>query len=72
LLSISNWALYNNHISDRIEIEFHPLEANLASENEEITFYFHKKLRDQSDNTDISFIQEKIEEDIREVSELIY
>jgi len=72
LLSISNWELKNNFLSDDIRIEFHPLEADCPRNKKEMTIYFHKRLRDPGGNADKGFLRAQMDKDIREISELIY
>ncbi len=72
LLSISNWGLKNNFLSDEIQIEFHPLEGVCPLDGQKITLSLHKKLRDSSEKENLEFIIGKMDEDIRQVSELIY
>jgi len=72
LLSISNWGLKNNFLSDEIQIEFLPLEKGCPVDNHDITISLHKRIRDNSENEDIESITVKLEEDLHQIAELIY
>jgi FAD synthase len=72
ILSISNWGLKNNFLSDEIRIEFHPLENGCPLDKKEITLFFHKRIRDASERSDIEFLKGQLDKDIKAVSELIY
>jgi riboflavin kinase / FMN adenylyltransferase len=72
ILSIRNWELKNNFLSDEIEIEFHPLENGNPVDKRNITVYFHKRLRDATDRSDAEYLRLQLDNDIRMVGELIY
>ncbi len=72
LLSISNWGLKNNFLSDEIQIEILPLEEGCPVEKREVTVCFHKRIRDASERSDNAFVKAKLEKDIGEISDLIY
>jgi riboflavin kinase/FMN adenylyltransferase len=72
ILSISNWGLKNNFLSDEIQIEFHPLKKVNLPDGKEITALFHKRIRDTSENSDSEFLKLQLVKDIRLISELIY
>jgi riboflavin kinase/FMN adenylyltransferase len=72
LLSISNWGLKDNFLSDELQIEFHPLENGCPLNKEEISLSFHKRIRDASERSDAEFLRGQLDKDIRVISELIY
>ena len=72
LLSISNWQIKDNFLSNEVQIEFHPLEKGFSAENKEISVYFHKRIRDASERTEPEYVRTKLDQDIRVVSDLIY
>ena len=72
LLSISNWELKNNFLSDDIRIEFHPLKTDCPRNIKEMTIYFHKRLRDPGGSADPGLMRAQMDKDIKEISELIY
>jgi len=72
LLSVKNWGLKNNFLSDEILIEFHPLERNCSFENREINIFFHMRIRDLILESDQESLRSQLENDICLVEELIY
>jgi riboflavin kinase/FMN adenylyltransferase len=72
LLSISNWGLKNNFLSDELQIEFYPFEKACPPDKKEVTIFFHKRIRDASEKSDVEFMRAQLDKDIRAISELIY
>ncbi len=72
LLSIRNWGVKNNLLSNEIQIEIHPLQNDWPPDAEEITLFFHKRLRDESGRSDDDFVRDQLDKDIKAISELIY
>jgi riboflavin kinase/FMN adenylyltransferase len=72
LLSVDNWGLKNNFLSDELQIEFHPLDDGCPRDKKEVTLFFHKRIRDSSEISDSGFIQVQLDKDIQAISELIY
>jgi riboflavin kinase/FMN adenylyltransferase len=72
ILSICNWGLSHNFMSDKLEIEFYSLEPGCPLNITEITISFHKKLRDTSEKADAEFLRAQLDKDIRMVEELIF
>jgi riboflavin kinase / FMN adenylyltransferase len=72
LLSVSNWGLKNNFLSDEIVIEFLPLEEESNFDKKDVTLYFHKRIRDASERNDPQYLRMQLAKDVREVEDLIY
>lgn len=72
LLVVNNWGLKNNFLSDEIEILLIPLETPIALIERELNVYFHKRLHDSSGKGEYESLNDRVEEDIQEISELIY
>jgi len=72
ILSIINWGIKNNFLSDEIQIEFHPLEKDGFFADREVNIYFHKRIRDSSVSLDKEFVRAQLVRDIMMVEELIY
>ncbi len=72
LLSVRNWGLKNNFLSDEIQIEFLPLEKYHCFENKEIKVFFHKRIRDLIPELNLESARSQLENDISLVEELIY
>ena len=72
LISVNRWTLEKNVLSPATEIECCFLNQDINPEEKELTFYFHKKIRDGSVCEDESRVKELFEKDLIAIEELIY
>lgn len=72
LISVNRWTLEKNILSPATEIEFCFLDENIQPEEKELTFYFHKKIRNGSVAGDERRVKQLFQKDLNEIEELIY
>jgi riboflavin kinase/FMN adenylyltransferase len=72
MLSIEHWGIEEGYLSAETRLGFHPVDEFSCTDEEEVTVYFHKRMRGTSDSKDLAGLRRQLQRDIAAIEELIF
>jgi len=73
MLIITDWEVVNNVLSPDIRIELSLFNEDIIlNHKDEVTIYFHKKMREILKNTDLNLLSNQLKKDRRDIEEMIF